>query len=76
MTTNPKYKVGETVYLRLGTNLENARNKYLRLFPKFLKHPLYAGYSDQIALRMKPLKILKTNYFLDLDQHYYDLQKT
>jgi hypothetical protein len=74
MTTNPKYKVGETVYLRLGTNLENARNKYLRLFPKFLKHPLYAGYSDQIALKMKPLKILKTNYFLDLDQHYYDLQ--
>ena len=74
MNSNPKYKIGETIYLRLGANLEDARSKYLGLFPKFLKHRLYAGYTDQIALRMKPMKIVGCSYFLDLEEYYYELQ--
>ena len=58
MRNSPKYKIGETIYLRLGPNLENARSKYMGLFPKFVKHKLYAGYTDQIVLRMKPMKIV------------------
>ena len=74
MRNSPKYKIGETIYLRLGPNLENARSKYMGLFPKFVKHKLYAGYTDQIVLRMKPMKIVGCSYFLDLEEYYYDLQ--
>lgn len=76
MITSPKYRVGETVYLRLGTNLENARFRYMKLFPKFLKHPLFGGYLDQIVLKMKPLKITRTAFLGDyeIQECYYDLR--
>jgi hypothetical protein len=73
MQNEPKYKIGEQLFLKMGVNLENARSKYLNYFPKFLSHPLYAGYLDQKVLLMKPLKVVKHSYFADLNEYYYDL---
>ncbi|MBN2890878.1 MAG: hypothetical protein JXL97_03345 [Bacteroidales bacterium] len=73
MQNEPKYKIGEQLFLKMGVNLENARSKYLNYFPKFLSHPLYAGYLDQKVLLMKPLKVVKYSYFADLNEYYYDL---
>ena len=73
MQDEPKYKIGEQLFLKMGVNLENARSKYLNYFPKFISHPLYAGYLDQKVLSMKPLKVVKFSYFADLNEYYYDL---
>ena len=73
MQNEPKYKIGEQLFLKMGVELENARSKYLSYFPKFISHPLYAGYLDQKVLSLKPLKVVKYSYFADLNEYYYDL---
>ena len=73
MQNKPKYKIGDKLFLKMGIILENERSKYLKYFPKFLKHPLYVGYIDQKALSLKSLKVVKFGYFQEFNEYYYEL---
>ncbi len=73
MNNNPKYKTGEVLMIKMGIELENERSKYVRFFPKFLKHPLFVSTLDQKVFSLRPLRVEGFSYYMDFDEYIYEL---